>query len=39
MFCPNYKNKHVFEGFNEMIEAFGGRAMTEEEFRDPELRK
>jgi hypothetical protein len=22
-----------------MIEAFGGRAMTEEEFRDPELRK
>ena len=39
MFCPNYKNKQVFDGFNEMIEAFGGKPMTEEEFRSPELRK
>ena len=39
MFCPNYKNKQVFNGFNEMIEAFGGRPMTEEEFRSPELRR
>lgn len=39
MFCPNYKNKQVFDGFNEMIEAFGGRPMTEEEFRSPELRR
>lgn len=38
MFCPNYKNKQVFDGFNEMIEAFGGRPMTEEEFRDGDLR-
>lgn len=39
MICPFYKNKQVFDGFNEIIEAFGGRPMTEEEFRDPELRK
>lgn len=39
MFCPNYKNKQVFDGFNEIIEAFGGRPMTEEEFRSPELRR
>jgi hypothetical protein len=38
MFCPYYKNKQVFDGFNEMIEAFGGRPMTEEEFRDVDLR-
>lgn len=38
MFCPYYKNKQVFDGFNEMIEAFGGRPMTEEEFRNGDLR-
>lgn len=38
MFCPNYKNREVFDGFNEMIEAFGGKPMTEEEFRSGELR-
>lgn len=38
MFCPNYKNKYVFDGFNEMIEALGGKPMTEEEFRSGSLR-
>ena len=39
MICPNYKLKAVFNGFNEMVTAFGGKPMTEEEFRDPALRK
>lgn len=38
MFCPLYTNKEVFDEFNEIVEAFGGRAMTEEEFRSSELR-
>ena len=38
MLCPLYKNKEVFDEFNEIVEAFGGRAMTEEEFRSSELR-
>lgn len=38
MFCPLYTNKEVFDGFNEIIEAFGGKPMTEEEFRSSELR-
>lgn len=38
MICPNYKIKEVFDGFNEMIEALGGKPMTEEEFRSSELR-
>lgn len=38
MFCPNYRNKEVFNGFNEIIEALGGKPMTEEEFRSSELR-
>jgi len=38
MICPYYKNKEVFDGFNEMIEALGGRPMTEEEFKSAELR-
>lgn len=37
-FCPLYKNKDVFDGFNKMIESFGGTAMTEEEFKSSELR-
>lgn len=38
MFCPNYKNKEVFEGFNEIVTALGGQPLTEEEFRSSELR-
>lgn len=38
MFCPYYRNKEVFNGFNEIIEALGGKPMTEEEFRSSELR-
>lgn len=38
MICPFYKNKEVFDGFNEIIEALGGKPMTEEEFRSAELR-
>jgi len=38
MFCPNYTNKEVFDGFNKMIEVMGGKPMTEEEFRDADLR-
>jgi len=38
MFCPNYKNKEVFDGFNEIVEALGGAPLTEEEFRESALR-
>lgn len=38
MFCPYYKNKDVFDGFNSIIEALGGKPMTEEEFKSAELR-
>jgi hypothetical protein len=38
MICPYYKNKEVFNGFNEMVEAFGGKPLTEEEFKSSELR-
>lgn len=38
MFCPNYKNKEVFDGFNEIVEALGGKPLTEEEFGDRALR-
>ena len=31
MFCPYYKNKDVFDGFNNIIQALGGKPMTEEE--------
>jgi hypothetical protein len=37
--CPYYKNKEVFDSFNEMVEAFGGNPLTEEEFKSSELRK
>lgn len=37
--CPYYKNKEVFDSFNEMVEAFGGKPLTEEEFRSSELRR
>lgn len=37
-FCPNYRNKTVFDKFNQMIQALGGKPMTEEEFRSSELR-
>lgn len=38
MFCPNYKNKEVFEGFNQIVTALGGQPLTEKEFRSSELR-
>lgn len=38
MFCPNYKIKEVKDGFNEIIEALGGKPMTDEEFKSSELR-
>ena len=38
MFCPYYKNREVFDGFNEIVQAFGGDPLTEEEFRSSELR-
>lgn len=38
-FCPYYPNKEVKDNFNEIIVALGGKAMTDEEFRDVELRK
>lgn len=38
MFCPFYKNKEVFDGFNEIVEAFNGKPLTEEEFRSADLR-
>ena len=34
MFCPYYKNKDVFDGFNNIIQALGGKPMTEEEFKE-----
>lgn len=37
-FCPLYTNKQVFDGFNELVESLGGRPLTEEEFRDVDLR-
>lgn len=36
--CPYYKNKQVFDEFNEIIEAFGGKPMTEDEFKSRDLR-
>lgn len=38
MFCPYYKNKEVFDGFNSMIQAFGGQPMTKDEFKSAYLR-
>lgn len=38
MFCPNYKNKEVKDGFNEIVVALGGQPLTDEEFRSSELR-
>lgn len=38
MSCPLYTNKEIFDGFNQIVEAFGGKALTEEEFRSSELR-
>ena len=36
--CPYYKNTEVFNGFNEIVVALGGKPMTEEEFKSKELR-
>jgi hypothetical protein len=38
MICPNISLKEVKDGFNEMVEALGGRPLTDEEFRSSELR-
>ena len=38
MFCPNYKNKEVKDGFSEIVVALGGQPLTDEEFRSSELR-
>jgi len=38
MFCPFYKNKEVFDGFNELVESLGGKPLTAEEFKDVDLR-
>lgn len=38
MICPNFRNREVFHEFNELVVAFGGNAMTEEMFMNPELR-
>ena len=37
-FCPYYKDKEVFEQFNQIITALGGKPMSEEEFKSRELR-
>jgi hypothetical protein len=36
--CPFYKNKQVFDDFNEIVTSLGGKPMTEAEFRDRDLR-
>lgn len=38
MICPNISLKEVKDGFNEMVEALGGRPLTDEEFKSSELR-
>lgn len=38
MFCPLYTNKEVFDGFNEIVQALGGKPLTDEEFRSSDLR-
>lgn len=38
MICPNISIKEVKDGFNEMVEALGGRPLTDEEFKSSELR-
>lgn len=38
MICPNITIKEVKDSFNEMVEALGGRPLTDEEFKSSELR-
>lgn len=38
MICPNISLKEVKDGFNEIVEALGGRPLTDEEFKSSELR-
>lgn len=38
MVCPLYTNRKVFNDFNKIVKALGGKEMTEEEFRDSALR-
>ena len=37
-FCPYYKDKEVFEQFNQIITALGGKPMSKEEFKSRALR-
>lgn len=36
--CPNFANKQVFEEFNQMVEAFGGKPLSKAEYKSSELR-
>ena len=38
MFCPNYKNKEVFNDFNKIVESFGGQPLSKSEFISRTLR-
>lgn len=38
MICPNITNKQVVKQFNEIVEALGGTALIEEEFKSSDLR-
>jgi len=37
-YCPNVVNKDVVDDFNSIVEHFGGQKLTEQEFKDPQLR-
>jgi len=38
MICPNYNNPKVKEQFNKVVEIFGGKPLTDAEFKDGKLR-
>jgi hypothetical protein len=37
-YCPNISDKEVVKEFNSIVEHFGGKPLTMEEFKNPELR-
>lgn len=37
-YCPNISDSQVVKDFNSIVEHFGGRSISQEEFRDPVLR-
>ena len=37
-YCPNVSDEQVVKDFNSIIEHFGGKPLSQEEFRDPVLR-